>query len=214
MNKNLILGIAIIVIILIILGICLVLKDNTSSKNMSNNSNISTNNVTENNEIESDKKILIVYYSATGNTKKVSEEMANILNADIFEIEPVDKYTSEDLDWTNKNSRVSREHDDVSLRNVPLKNTKVENWDSYDTVLIGYPIWWGIASWTVDNFVKDNDFTGKTVIPFCTSTSSNLGNSGELLEDMAGTGEWKEGHRFVERPTEEQLKTWLNEVLK
>ena len=82
-------------------------------------------------------------------------------------------YTSDDLNWTNSNSRVSREHNDESLRDVKLKNTKVNNWEDYDTVLIGYPIWWGIAAWPVDNFVKDNNFDGKKVIPFCTSSSSD-----------------------------------------
>lgn len=89
----------------------------------------------------SDGKVLVVYYSATNNTKGVAEKIAKNLNGDLFEIEPEDKYTNKDLDWTDRNSRVSKEHDDESLRDVKLISSEVENWDSYDTVLIGYPIW-------------------------------------------------------------------------
>ena len=88
----------------------------------------------------------------------------------------------------------------------------VENWDEYDTVLIGYPIWWGIAAWPVNNFVLSNDFTGKTVIPFCTSASSGLGQSSELLEEMAGTGNWLEGRRFSERPSRSDVQSWVDSL--
>ena len=100
----------------------------------------------------------------------VVEQIANNLEADIFEIVPVDEYTSDDLDWTDDDSRVSREHEDESLRDVELLSTEVPNWDDYDTIIIGYPIWWGIAAWPVNTFVEANDFSGKTVIPFCTSS--------------------------------------------
>lgn len=141
-------------------------------------------------------KTLVVYYSASGSTRRVAETIEDTLGADLFEITPVEPYSSDDLNWTNDNSRVTREHNDESLRDIELTQIVPENWDSYDTVLIGYPIWWAIAAWPVDNFVKGNDFTGKTVIPFCTSASSGLGNSGNLLAEMAGTGDWQEGHRF------------------
>ena len=157
-----------------------------------------------------DGKTLVVYYSATGNTKDVAETIAQITGGDLFEIEPKEPYTNEDLDWTKKDSRVSREHDDESLRNVELVSTTVDNWESYDTVYIGYPIWWGIAAWPVDNFVKGNDFTGKTVIPFCTAASSGIGESGKLLEDMAGTGEWKDGERFHGGASEEDVRSWID----
>ena len=86
----------------------------------------------------------------------------------------------------------------------------MDNWDSYDTVFIGYPIWWGIAAWPVDNFVTANDFTGKTVIPFCTSSSSGLGESGELLAELAGTGNWLEGQRFRSSASEDDVAEWVN----
>ena len=132
-----------------------------------------------------------------------------MVNYSKYEITPVEPYTSDDLNWTNSSSRVSREHDDESLRDIALTEITPADWDSYDTVLIGYPIWWGIAAWPVDNFVKGNDFTGKTVIPFCTSSSSGLGDSGNLLEEMAGTGDCQEGHRFSSGASDADAADWV-----
>ena len=182
--------ISIIIVILIVIGISVgvyfAINKNKVNDNADENNNSTT--INDSNTNTSNGKTLVVYYSAQSHTEDVAKKIANNLNADLFEIVPVDIYTSDDLNWSNENSRVSKEHNDESLRNVELTNTKVDNWDSYDTVLIGYPIWWGIAAWPVNNFVKDNDFTGKTVIPFCTSASSGLGQSGKLLEDMAKGG--------------------------
>lgn len=155
-------------------------------------------------------KTLVVYYSASGNTHRVAEAIAQAANADLFEIVPTEVYTSDDLNWTNANSRVSREHDDESLRDVPLTTTEVPDWDSYDTVLLGYPIWWGIAAWPVNNFVKANDFTGKTVIPFATSSSSGMGQSGSLLAEMANGGDWQQGQRFSSGASEADVQAWVN----
>lgn len=182
----------------------------TSSASESETDSESTTEA-ENTSMEA-RKTLVVYYSASGNTKDVAEKIAKITDADLFEIEPTEPYTDDDLDWTDGDSRVSREHDDESLRDVELVSTTVENWDSYDTVYIGYPIWWGIAAWPVDNFVKGNDFTGKTVIPFCTAASSGIGDSGNLLEDMAGTGDWKEGERFHGGASESDISSWINRL--
>ncbi|MCI8993906.1 MAG: flavodoxin [Eubacterium sp.] len=154
-------------------------------------------------------KTLIVYYSASGNTEEVANYIASATDGDLFEIVPAEIYTNADLDWTDGDSRVSREHDNEDERNVPLVADTVDNWDEYDTVFIGYPIWWGIAAWPVDGFIKANDFTGKTVIPFCTSSSSGLGESGELLEEMAGTGGWLEGERFRSGASEETVRSWV-----
>lgn len=155
---------------------------------------------------------LVVYYSATGNTERVANEIAAMTGGELFELEPVDPYTDEDLNWTADGSRVNAEHDDESLRDVPLVANTVENWESYDTVFIGYPIWWGIAAWPVDSFIKANDFTGKTVIPFCTSASSGLGDSGRNLAEMAGTGDWEEGRRFSSGVSEADVRAWLDEI--
>ena len=154
--------------------------------------------------------VLVAYYSATGNTERVAQTIADATGGDLFAIEPTEPYTDEDLNWNNEDSRVSREHEDESLRDVPLVNTTVENWDDYDTVFIGYPIWWGIAAWPVDGFVEANDFSGKTVIPFATSASSGMGQSGELLADLAGTGEWQEGMRFSGGVDDAEVQDWLS----
>ena len=95
---------------------------------------------------------------------------------------------------------------------MALTATEVENWDSYDTVFIGYPIWWGIAAWPVDGFVEANDFTGKTVIPFCTSSSSGLGESGALLAELAGSGDWQEGQRFRSSAAQSDIEAWIREL--
>ena len=159
-----------------------------------------------------DGNVLVVYYSASGNTETAANYIAQATGGDIFEITPAEPYTSDDLNWTDDNSRVSREHEDESLRDVELTTTQVENWDSYDTVFLGYPIWWGIAAWPVDGFVEANDFTGKTVIPFCTSSSSGLGQSGELLAQLAGTGDWQEGQRFRSSASQEDVNEWVDSL--
>lgn len=150
-------------------------------------------------ETESSGKVLVVYYSATG--------------GDLFTIEPVEPYTSDDLNWTNSDSRVFVEHDNPDQRTVELVSTSVDNWDSYDIVFVGYPIWWGIAAWPVDGFITANDFTGKTVIPFCTSASSGLGDSGNLLAEMAGTGNWLEGERFSSGESTDTIAQWATDVI-
>ena len=160
----------------------------------------------------SGSSVLVVYYSATGNTAQVAQYIADSTGGDLFEIQPVEPYTDDDLNWTDDNSRVSQEHADESLRDVELVADTVDNWDQYDMVFIGYPIWWGIAAWPVDGFVEANDFSGKTVIPFCTSSSSGLGESGQLLADMAGTGDWKEGQRFRSGVSEEDVQSWVEEL--
>ena len=153
---------------------------------------------------------MVVYYSATGNTEAAANYIAELTGADLFELEPVEPYTDADLNWTDDNSRVTLEHEDESLRNVELAADTVDNWESYDTVFIGYPIWWGIVAWPVNPFVENNDFTGKTVIPFCTSSSSGIGDSGNLLAEMAGTGDWQEGMRFSSRVSEGDVQEWLD----
>lgn len=160
----------------------------------------------------SGSSVLVVYYSATGNTAQVAQYIADSTGGDLFEIQPVEPYTGDDLNWTDDNSRVSQEHADESLRDVELVADTVDNWDQYDTVFIGYPIWWGIAAWPVDGFVEANDFSGKTVIPFCTSSSSGLGESGQLLADMAGTGDWQEGQRFRSSASQEDVQSWVDEL--
>ena len=157
-------------------------------------------------------KTLVVYYSATGNTEQAANYIAEITGGELFELEPADPYTEEDLNYSNDDSRVVYEHDNPDARDVELVADTVENWEEYDTVFIGYPIWWGIAAWPVDGFVEANDFTGKTVVPFATSVSSGLGESGTLLADMAGTGNWLEGQRFPSSVSQEDVQSWLDSL--
>ncbi len=154
-------------------------------------------------------RTLVVYFSATGNTQTAAETIADLTGGDLFPLEPADPYTDEDLNWTDENSRVVYEYTHPEARDVALMADTVDNWEAYDTVLVGYPIWWGIAAWPVDTFVAANDFTGKTVIPFCTSSSSGLGESGQLLADLAGTGDWQEGQRFSSHVDRDAVETWL-----
>ena len=230
MNKKAIIAIVIIILLVIIGCVVYFATNNNNQENQNQTTNSSRENVTANetnsSQTESQEttetpeentntetgKTLVVYFSAQNHTEAVAQRIAENLNADIFEITPVDEYTSADLNWNDDNSRVTREHEDESLRNVELTSATVENWDSYDTVLMGYPIWWGIAAWPVDTFVKANDFNGKTVIPFCTSSSSGLGQSGELLAEEANGGNWLEGHRFRSNPSDSEIDEWTNSL--
>lgn len=161
-------------------------------------------------ETTTDGKALVVYYSATGTTKRVAQLIADAIGADLFEVEPAEPYTTADLNYSDKNSRVSREHDDESLRDVALVSAEVPDWDSYDTVSIGYPIWWGGAAWPMNGFMTANDFTGKTVIPFATAASSGMGDSGTDLAKLAGTGDWLDGQRFFSSTTADDIQSWLD----
>lgn len=135
----------------------------------------------------------------------------HIIGGPLFEIEPAESYTSDDLNYSDPDSRVSKEHDDESLRDVKLKTTDVPDWSSYTTVYIGYPIWWGEAAWPVNAFVRANDFSGKTVIPFCTSASSPLGSSASNLAKLASTGDWKEGQRFNSSANTQTAEDWVKQ---
>ena len=207
----------IIAIILIISGLlaitagAILLLTGKPKDNNSDQSNQSTNKE-ETTTMNNNNKTLVIYFSAQNHTRNIATKIATNLNADLFEIEPATPYTEDDLDWTDSNSRVSKEHDNASLQDVALKNIAVPNWDSYDTVLIGYPIWWGLSAWPVDSFVKQTDFTGKTVIPFCTSHSSGLGTSDTNLHSKTTTGNWQPGHRFSQDATDSDVKSWTDSL--
>ena len=152
--------------------------------------------------------VLVAFYSAQGHTGRVAQAAADALGADLFAITPAEPYSNDDLNYNDSSSRVSREHEDESLRAVELEQVTPDGWDGYDTVLLGYPIWWGIAAWPTDGFVSGNDFTGKTVIPFCTSASSPIGESGSNLAELAGTGDWQEGQRFSSGAEDDEVTSW------
>lgn len=161
---------------------------------------------------EAEEKTIVVYFSATGNTEQVAGVIAEVTGGELFQLEPVEPYIDEDLDWTDKNSRVGKEHEDPAKRAIELVSTTIDGWESASVVYVGYPLWWGIAAWPVNSFVKANDFAGKKVIPFCTSASSRLGESGELLAELAGSGEWKEGMRFPSNVSDKEVREWVESL--
>lgn len=154
-------------------------------------------------------KTLVVYFSATGNTETVARQIANLTKGDLFKIEPATPYTEQDLDYNNQNSRVYLEHADPAKQAVALKTNTPQGWAEYSTVYVGYPIWWGSAAWPVTSFVKANNFTGKTVIPFCTSASSGLGSSAAELSNAATGGTWQAGKRFGSSPAESTVREFV-----
>lgn len=156
--------------------------------------------------------VLVAYYSAQGHTAAVADAIASELGADTFVVTPTEPYTDDDLNWNDPDSRVSVQHEDESQRDVELEQVTPDGWEDYDTVLLGYPIWWGIAAWPVDGFVSGNDFEDKTVIPFCTSASSGLGESGELLAELAGSGDWQEGQRFSSSADADEVAEWARSL--
>ena len=156
------------------------------------------------------EKIMTAVFSASGVTKEVGEAIARISGGDFFEIVPEEIYTADDLNWTNKKSRSSVEMNDAGAR--PKIASRVENMDAYDTVIIGFPIWWGIAPRIIETFLESYDFSGKTIIPFCTSGGSGVGRSDtELHKNVSGTVNWKPGIQ-INRPDEAKIKNWLNQV--
>ncbi|MBR0396374.1 MAG: flavodoxin [Clostridiales bacterium] len=154
------------------------------------------------------KDVLVIYFSATGTTKGVAEMIADITDGDLYEIKALEEYTDEDLNWNDSNSRSTKEQDDPSAR--PAIGSDTISLDGYTTIYIGYPIWWGEEPRIMDTFVEGYDFTGITMIPFCTSASSGIGRSGTNLEENAGSGNWLEGARFGAEVTSEELESWIS----
>lgn len=159
-----------------------------------------------------EQKVLVAYFSATGSTEAVAETIAQTLDADLFQLIPTDPYSDADLNYGNPSSRVVYEHEHPESQDIELEKTAPANWEEYDVVFIGYPIWWHAAAWPVNHFVTDNDFDGKTVIPFCTSASSPLGNSAQELAHMADNGNWLPGQRFSGGVNTSTVESWLDEL--
>jgi len=150
-------------------------------------------------------KKLVAYFSASGVTEKAAQRLAKAIGADIFEIKPVQPYTREDLDWTNKNSRSTVEMNDRSSR--PAIAEKLENMSDYDEIFIGFPIWWYVAPRIIDAFVESYDFSGKTLIPFATSGSSGMGKTLDVLKEVCPNANWKEG-KLVNGMSDAALADW------
>ncbi|MDE5763672.1 MAG: flavodoxin [Ruminococcus sp.] len=157
-----------------------------------------------------DDEALLVYFSATGTTKGVAERIASVTNADLYEIIPAEPYSSDDLDWHDNNSRTSIEMNDSDAR--PAIASDTISLDSYSTIYIGYPIWWGDAPRIMSTFVERYDFSNKTVIPFCTSGGSGIGRSGDNLKDLANSGNWLSGDRLDAGISESEIQDWINDL--
>ena len=158
-------------------------------------------------EPQTDTGVLVVYFSATGTTKGVAEKIASVTGADLYEIKAAQEYTAEDLDWNDSDSRTTHEQNDPSVR--PEIGSDPVSLEGYSTIYIGFPIWWGEEPRIMDTFVESYDFDGKTMIPFCTSSSSGIGMSGKNLESNAGSGKWLDGQRFSGSVSEDELRTWI-----
>ncbi len=153
------------------------------------------------------KDTLVVYFSATGTTKAVAQQIAAITDADLYEIKAAEEYTDADLDWHDSSSRTTIEQNDKNAR--PEIGSEALSLEGYSTVYVGYPIWWGEEPRILDTFVESYDFDGMTLIPFCTSSSSGIGRSGQNLAENAGSGNWLEGKRFGAGASEDALREWI-----
>lgn len=185
-------------------------KSSSQSETETKQTESETSGETAKETVKSDKNsndTIVLYFSATGTTKGVAEKIASVTKAEIYEIVPEQKYTDADLDWNDENSRTTIEQNDSSVR--PKIAGKKLSLDGYKTVYIGYPIWWGEEPRIMDTFVESYDFSGKTVIPFCTSGGSGIGSSGSNLEKNAGSGKWLEGERLSDSS---DIEGWVDSL--
>ena len=203
-------------ILLILLTLCMMIGLAACSGSNNSDEAVETDNGTaaaedqtsETEQSNSDNTTLVVYFSVTGNTKGVAEKIADITGADVYEIKAAEEYTSEDIDYDNADSRTTHEQNDPSAR--PEIGSDKLSLEGYTTIYIGYPIWWGQEPRIMDTFVESYDFDGITMIPFCTSGSSDIGQSGQNLADNAGSGSWLEGKRFAGGASEDEIRTWID----
>ena len=200
---------AIVMTGLLILGLCACGGQNAkeSADSAAADNTTVDNTVADNTVAVNAGSVLVVYFSNTGHTKAIAEHIADGTGAALYEITPETLYTDADLNYNDNNSRSTVEMNNPSAR--PAITGTVENFGQYSTVYIGYPIWWGEAPRILDTFVESYDFTGKTVIPFCTSASSSIGSSAKTLESLAGTGNWKTGQRFSGSESETDVTNWI-----
>ncbi len=168
-----------------------------------------TNRPAEPQSSDGGKKVLVAYFSATGTTKALAEYAADAVNGELYEIVPQEPYTSADLDYGDKNSRSTKEMNDKSSR--PAINGSVSDMPQYDIVFIGYPIWWGEAPRIINTFVESYDFSGKTIVPFCTSGGSGMGSSAKNLHSLASdSATWLDGARLSSGASRDDMVSWIN----
>lgn len=181
----------------------------TSESN--NNSESKQTTEAEKTTQSADTNVLVAYFSATGNTKTVAEQIADVTGGELYEIEPAEPYTSEDLDYNNDDCRANLEMNDDTAR--PEIAVAIENIEQYDTIYLGYPIWWGNAPRIMNTFVETYDLSGKTVVPFCTSGGSGISTSVDTLQELAGDGiTWMEGQRFDRDVSADEISQWIDEM--
>lgn len=180
------------------------------SKADTNSAEDSTDMENTDNQDVQDHKVLVAYFSATGTTKGVAEHIANGLNADIYEIVPEDPYTDADLNYNDNNSRTTIEMNDPNAR--PAISGSVENMEQYDIIFVGYPIWWGEAPRIVSTFMESYDFSGKTIVPFCTSGGSGIGSSASNLERLTSGATWLDGRRLNGSDSQDTVMEWVNSL--
>ncbi len=159
-------------------------------------------------DAETEGKVLVVYFSATGTTKGVAEKIAKLTGADLYEIVPAEPYSDADLNWNDSKSRTTKEQNDKTVR-PEIAGEKVDL-SAYRTVYIGFPIWWGEEPRIMDTFAESYEFDGITLVPFCTSSSSGIGRSGKNMEALSGSGTWLEGRRFAGSVSEADLQAWID----
>ena len=169
-----------------------------------------TTSATEADTSEPGKDVLVVYFSATGTTKSVAEKIASITGGDLYEIKAAQEYTDADLNWNDSDSRSTKEQNDSSVR--PEIGSETISLEGYSKIYIGYPIWWGEEPRIMDTFVESYQFDGITMIPFCTSSSSGIGRSGQNLADNAGSGNWLDGKRFGAGMSEDEIRSWIDDL--
>lgn len=155
-------------------------------------------------------KKLVAYFSASGITAKLAKTLASAVSADIFEIKPEQPYTDADLDWNNKNSRSSVEMRDKSFR--PAVAGRIENISEYNTIYIGFPIWWYVAPTIINTFLEQYDLKGKTIVPFATSGGSGMGNTNTELMPSCKGAVLKEGKKFSANADESELRLWAENL--
>ena len=186
---------------LLFAAVCLLITMTACAQKDQNNSNSE--------EMKKDNKLLVAYFSATGTTKAVAEKLADVMDATLFEIEPVKPYSAADLDWQDSTSRSSVEMHDLNSR--PEVKNKVKDLDRYDVVFLGYPIWWYVAPTIINTFLDENNLDGKTVYCFATSGGSPIGPCVDALKKQYPGIDWKEG-KLLNNATTDSLEAWKQEI--
>ena len=199
------------IIVLIFSSLLIFCLSACASENTSNNeANTTTQNTTNTQETTNNNKILVAYFSCTGNTENVAKQIATVTNGDLYTIEPTQPYTDADLRYNDNTTRATKEQHDTTIR--PAINKTLDNINQYDVIFIGYPIWWDQAPRVINTFLESYDFSGKTIIPFCTSGGSGIENSVNQLKSTYNNITILDGQRFNSNVSQDEVSTWINSL--